>query len=82
LFSKICTRAPIARCLSTLFPHHAEYVTCSHFDLYVSILFATYADSEISFPSFPSQLQNCLSADVVLGGNVVLINKSVLLFSL
>jgi len=33
------------------------------------------------FSFFPFQLQNILSADVVLGGNVVLISKNVLLFS-
>jgi len=66
--------------LPTLLPHHAHSVSCSHFVLYVSILFANFTDAEICFLLFPFQLQICLSADVVLSGNVVLINGSVLLF--
>ena len=68
--------------LPTLLPHHAHSVSCSHFVLYVSILFANFTDAEIFFfLMFPFQLQNSLSADVVLSGNVVLLNGSVFLFS-
>jgi len=66
--------------LPTLLPHLTHYVYLSHFVLYVSIIFVNFTDSEICFLFFPFQLQNSLSADVGLGGNV-LINKSVLLFS-
>ena len=47
---------------------------CIHF------FFVKFADAEFGFPFFSFQIQNDLTADV-LGGNFVLINKSVLLFS-
>ena len=61
--------------LSTLLPHHAHYVSCSHFVLFVSILFVKFVVAEICFLFFPFELQNMLSADVEFGGNVVLINN-------
>jgi len=53
---------------------HAHYVRCSHFVLYVPILFVKFAAAEFAFVFFPFQLENSLSADVVLSENVVLIN--------
>jgi len=68
--------------LPALLSQNAHYVNCCHFVLHVSIFCVNFADTKICFLFFPFQLQNSLSADVLLGGNFVLINKSVLLFSL
>jgi hypothetical protein len=64
-----------------LLPHHAHYVSCSQFVLYVFISFAKFADAENCYLFFPFQLQTSLSAAVVLGGKFVLINKRALFFS-
>ena len=64
--------------LPTLLPHHAHYVICSHFVLYVSILFVNFPDAEIDFHFFPFQVEVQVYQ---LGGKFVLINISVLLFS-
>ena len=67
--------------LTKLLLLHAHYVRCSHFVLCVPILFVKFAAAEFAFVFFPLQLENSLSFDVVLSGNVVLVNKSVLFFS-
>jgi len=78
-FYKLCTFAPRANDLSTLLPHQAYYVICSHISVCIHFNCQVYGGNLFSF--FPFHLKNVFPADVVLGGNVVLINKNVLLFS-
>ena len=66
--------------LTTFLLLHAHDASCSHFVLYIFIFFVNYADAEIVFICFPFEIQNILSADIVLVGNVLLINKSVKFF--
>ena len=66
--------------LSTLLPHHAHYVNCSHFILYVSISFVKFLWRKFfSFLSF--ELKKIFFNWFRSWCKFCLINKSVLLFS-
>ena len=57
-----------------------HYVSCSNFLLYVSIFFVKFANVEIRFLFFPFQIQNSLSAVVVIGGNLYWLIKAFVSF--
>ena len=61
-------------------PHHARYISSVCICMNTSFL-SVLLIRKLDLFCFPFKYKTSLSANVLLGGNVVLINKNVLLFS-